>query len=1219
MKILSVIFENINALKGRWQINFDQPPLSKSGLFVICGPTGSGKTSILDAITLALYGETDRLKKKGIENIMTRHTSECFCEVEFLANNKKYRSHWSIRRSRGKPDGKIQSPKRILYDLNSPEPVVTADRVKEVQEKIESLTGLDYKRFSRSMMLAQGRFAEFLNASDNERSELLEKMTGTDIYSLLSKKAFEIARLEKENLRDIQAKVSAIISLSPEEIEKYTREISAVKALQVENKSLLQTLIKEKEVWQRLEKLTREQKELNQTLNIARQREKDLQPELIRLQKSMQANAFRSDLNSVNDLNQRLNELKQTIETLSTQVTKDKKDLDTLKTNQIQNQKKFEDVKNEEKHLTPIIKKAQIIDRDLEQIEVQIKSIQKNIHKITIKHDKLETQYKKAHDIQETSKKKYQQVKDWLIKHDHDKHLSEHIPYIQSDLEEIQETRNQYKEQKSRIKKLQHKYANLEKKRQEIAGQHQEEQEQMQASLKTIRDCEKKLAKQLGSQPLDDLEIQLNATRNQVYTIDQFQILSGQFIECQKNMQINRKKIKDSRISRHHCQKKIKQIEHQIKQEESTLKALEQAVHHENLVAHYKEHRQSLKPDSPCPLCGACQHPYVKNPKKSKQTQIQKECENKKRLFNTYIQQRETKTIERARCESETSSYIQVLFQLRDLRLQILENWGVAASDCQFSLDIKQSNDIEKLSKETKKKLTLYQNRYDTSKKLNQQRQDLLHAYQKKKDNIYKFGDMIKSLDFDIQQVKRDIDDIMNSCDTIKKRGEKIAQEAKFKLTRFQLDVPEFGKEKALMALLQKKVENYSNKLKESETLIKEIQKLSVSMNEYQLELKSLTSQLLALQSDKAKLVDIQKQNQAKRFQLLGNKHPDQEIERLCTSLETCENKIKQCQTDFNLLDKKYSAQLTLKHSKEEELSLLKISYEKAHQSLINKIQNKGFESIDELQNAMIPETEAKHIQTQHDQIKKLIDHSETRHEEISVHIKKESAFHFTHDSLESLNTKIEQLEQTLENFARRIGSLEQILAENNKQQQIKQHLQLQLSKQEKECKRWTNLNSLIGSANGNAFRSFAQGLTLNRLIDLSNKHLHKLSDRYVLQRPHAQSLSLNIMDTYQANVLRPTDTLSGGESFLVSLSMALGLSDLAGNNIRLESLFLDEGFGALDDETLETALNAIERLNHSGKMIGIISHIESLKERIPVHVKISKIAGGISRLDIYD
>ena len=1217
MRILSVIFENINALKGRWQINFDQPPLDKSGLFVVCGPTGSGKTSILDAITLALYGETDRLQKKGIENIMTRHTAECFCEVEFLANNKKYRSHWSIRRSRGKSDGKIQSPKRILYDLNKNEPVVTADRVKIVQDKIELLTGLDYKRFSRSMMLAQGRFAEFLNAPDRERAELLEKMTGTDIYSLLSKKAFEIARMETDNLRDIQAKASAISSLSSEEIDKYTNEITSVKAQHIENKNAMQLLIKEKEVRQRIEKLTKEQKEVKKTLDAARHKEKDIQPDLIRLQKSIQANAFRSDLNIVNSLNQRISDLKQTIDKLTTQLTTDKIKRDELKNIQNHSQKQLDDIKNEERTLTPIIQKVKIIDRDLQQTETQIKDIQKSIQKISTQHSKLETSYKETLVRQKDCQKQHQLLEDWLVKHDHDKHLSEHIPYIQADLEEIQETRNQYKDRKSNIKNLEKKRTDLQEQKQIVEKQHQKAHEQMQTCTKNIKDCERKLAKQLGSQPLDDLEMQLNATRNQVHLLEQFQKLSGQFLECQNNMQDNRKKLKHSILSRHHCKKNLKHIDQNIQQEENTLKALEQAVHHEMLVAHYEDHRQSLKSDSPCPLCGSCQHPYVQDKKKSMQTHIQKEYENKKKIIDTCIKQRESKATEHARHESEISNHVRVLFQFRDIQTQILENWEIAISDCQFSIDIKQSREIAKQSKEIKDRMTNYQNRYETSKRLNQYRQDLINEYQKMKENNYKLGDTIKSLDFDSQQINRDIADALDFCDTIKKRGEKIARQAESKLTRFHLAVPEFGKETKFIATLKKKVGDYTKKRNESDRLTQEIQKLSALLNEYQLELKRMSAQLLDLQSDKTKLVDLQKKLQEERYQLLGNKNPDQEIKRLRTELETCEKKIKQCQTDYYHLDKKCSAQLTLQQNKLEELSSLKVSYEKASHDLIKQIQSKGFESIDELQNAMIPTTESQRIQSQHDQIMKLINHSETRLEDISVRIEKELTFNFSHDSLLSLNEKINQHEQALENLARRIGSLEQILMENAKQQQIRQNLQAQLKQQEKESKRWSDLNNLIGSANGNAFRSFAQGLTLNRLIDLSNKHLQNLSDRYILQRPHAQSLSLSIMDTYQANVLRPTGTLSGGESFLVSLSMALGLSDLAGNNIRLESLFLDEGFGALDDETLDTALNAIERLNHSGKMIGIISHIESLKERIPIHVEVSKIAGGFSRLDI--
>ncbi|MBY0446227.1 MAG: chromosome segregation protein SMC, partial [Burkholderiales bacterium] len=161
----------------------------------------------------------------------------------------------------------------------------------------------------------------------------------------------------------------------------------------------------------------------------------------------------------------------------------------------------------------------------------------------------------------------------------------------------------------------------------------------------------------------------------------------------------------------------------------------------------------------------------------------------------------------------------------------------------------------------------------------------------------------------------------------------------------------------------------------------------------------------------------------------------------------------------------------------------------------------------------------------------------------------------------------------------------------------------------------WQHLNSLIGSADGAKYRKFAQGLTLDHLIHLANRQLERLHGRYQLLRKG--ELELGIIDTWQGDVARDTKTLSGGESFLVSLALALALSDLVSHKTSIDSLFLDEGFGTLDGETLEIALDALDHLNASGKMIGIISHVEALKERIPVQLKIYKSAGlGLSQLD---
>ena len=162
-----------------------------------------------------------------------------------------------------------------------------------------------------------------------------------------------------------------------------------------------------------------------------------------------------------------------------------------------------------------------------------------------------------------------------------------------------------------------------------------------------------------------------------------------------------------------------------------------------------------------------------------------------------------------------------------------------------------------------------------------------------------------------------------------------------------------------------------------------------------------------------------------------------------------------------------------------------------------------------------------------------------------------------------------------------------------------------------------SHLNALIGSADGAKFRKFAQGLTLANLVHLANAQLERLFGRYQLQCQQNDTLELEVLDTWQGDTARDIKTLSGGESFLISLALALALSDLVSNKTSIDSLFLDEGFGTLDNNTLEVALDALDNLNASGKMIGVISHVDALKERIGVQIKVKKLSGlGVSSLD---
>ncbi|RLB66442.1 MAG: chromosome segregation protein SMC, partial [Deltaproteobacteria bacterium] len=169
---------------------------------------------------------------------------------------------------------------------------------------------------------------------------------------------------------------------------------------------------------------------------------------------------------------------------------------------------------------------------------------------------------------------------------------------------------------------------------------------------------------------------------------------------------------------------------------------------------------------------------------------------------------------------------------------------------------------------------------------------------------------------------------------------------------------------------------------------------------------------------------------------------------------------------------------------------------------------------------------------------------------------------------------------------------------------------------QKRECHKWEKLHSLIGSADGKKFRNFAQGLTFELMVAHANQQLEKMTDRYLLLRDDKEPLELNVVDNYQAGEIRSTKNLSGGESFIVSLALALGLAKMASRRVRVDSLFLDEGFGTLDEEALETALETLANLQQDSKLIGIISHVPALKERISARINILPGPGGKSLIN---
>ena len=264
MKILSIKALNINSLKGKTEINFEE--LTKeSALFAITGPTGSGKSTLLDIISCALYGRTARLKNPN--DLMSRHCGEASCEVEFEIRGKTYRSSWNQKRARNKHDGKFQTAKMELSDVADEKPFPL--KSKEVPKKIEELSGLDFARFTQSMMLAQGSFDAFLKADEKERSGLLEKITGTQIYADISAKIFEKHRNFMQELESDQKILDSIELLDNEVVEEKEKELLQNIAQKEKNDVELKDLNTALNWVKRVSELLIENKEHEQALTTA--------------------------------------------------------------------------------------------------------------------------------------------------------------------------------------------------------------------------------------------------------------------------------------------------------------------------------------------------------------------------------------------------------------------------------------------------------------------------------------------------------------------------------------------------------------------------------------------------------------------------------------------------------------------------------------------------------------------------------------------------------------------------------------------------------------------------------------------------------------------------------------------------------------------------------------------------------------------------------------
>ena len=353
----------------------------------------------------------------------------------------------------------------------------------------------------------------------------------------------------------------------------------------------------------------------------------------------------------------------------------------------------------------------------------------------------------------------------------------------------------------------------------------------------------------------------------------------------------------------------------------------------------------------------------------------------------------------------------------------------------------------------------------------------------------------------------------------------------------------------------------------------------------------------------------------SRRSEIFGDKNADQEEERSRNALQKAEDAKTKAQELLQQGRQKLEENSNLISALWLQISERMANLESAEENFARRIAKSEFAGEMDFISSRLTVEEREQFENEANRIDTGKTALEARKAGKKRELAEETAKNLTEETMDALMPRLDEKKTALTSLLQEIGALNQKITSNNearaKGEQIGQRIHLQ----NKVLERWNSLNNLIGSADGRKYRNFAQGLTFEIMVSYANMQLARLSDRYLLIRDRNEPLELNVIDNYQAGEIRTTKNLSGGESFIVSLALALGLSRMSGRNVRVDSLFLDEGFGSLDEETLETALATLASLRQDGKMIGVISHVGAMKDRINTKIIVQPLREGRSIL----
>lgn len=1212
MRILQLRFKNLNSLVGEWHIDFTDPAFRDAGIFAITGPTGAGKSTILDAICLALYGRTPRLGKisAGSNEILSRQQGECFAEVLFSSGNQQYRCHWSQRRARGQASGNLQQPRQELVEAATDK--VLFSKITDVAQALEEITGMDFDRFTRSILLAQGGFDAFLKADADQRSPILEQLTGTDIYSQISIQVHQRRGEEAQRLEQLREQLAAMRIISGDELAELKQQHADCKTRCKELEQQREQIKMDLDWWQQEQQCEQEQQQFDQDALQLQHDQADFAPRQAQLHRARQALELSALAQTVAQQREHICQSESRRQTLEQQQSELAAQCDLAQRALDQAADHWQRAEQAWPEQQQVWREARRLDTEIKlhrkQLEQLEQRLQQNEHSQLQRQQGLESlrgeQQRLTAQLSELAQQRHQSAADARLVTEFGA-LEQRFQQLQERYQEHQGLRQQEQELRA-----QEQGGNNEQHQRSLEqAQHNQQaaEADWQQAHQNYQDIIRERSTGAWRQHLNALQTCLQLGKNLEQAYQRLQ----RYLQQQQSLQDKLSTLPQA----------LQQLQERCQWLEEKRLLLVQQKELQQRITDLSQLRQQLEHGEACPLCGATEHPYAHElpelgdpaqdsvtasldqeiaeaGQQLRQLEAQQIGWHKEHQLN--LQQAQELQLEIRRTEDELKKHLPADTPF-DRRMSLLPEQMLAELAQNLTSWQQQHNQatqqLESIEQAQAQLEQLGYIRDQANQQLNQaqsiysehqaQKQKLAIAITENIQRQQKLSDAIKKAG---QALKHDLESYgikELSAHSLEPVARQLAQR------RDQWHQLEQRHQQA-----ERDLEKTSPQLASAEAELAELHRLQQALND---EVDQARNHLNQLQQERSACldatdVDLHEQQAIMQYRAYQQKH--QEAQQQTESAKLQHARI---QADLHQLN----------HDIQDTQTKLTEQQNDFHGAL----SHLGFANEEDYYQAVLTTAQRQALEEQEDKLQARSHHLAARHKQLQLRHQSLLSTPRPSVAADELRHTANEIDQEYSTQQQQLGRLQHQLDEQQQLGQEQAQRQAALEIQQVRYRRWEELHRLIGSSDGKRYRNFVQGLTFDRLISQANRELQRMSSRYLLSRAPDSSLELNVIDHFQAGEQRSAKNLSGGESFIISLALALGLSHMASHKARVDSLFLDEGFGTLDEDALELALDTLSSLQQEGKLIGLISHVPALKERIATQIQVRPIQGGRSRI----